>query len=247
MPTRTHAAAVGLAHMELKEKWTVYKCMKSVLVPGTALFMMWTADDVKRCPRTVFQGNVRIASLLGTAAGFHVFVFKDNGGRKVRSQDMDKIVQVSNNILASRQGVHQAAKSAAINETLCDDLQGQNFDASEEQGGDSDEEQQGGDSDDEEGGETSDSSEDEGGVGKRDTGPLSNSAVPEACQLSGAQQNGDSACMPAAHSKAAGKNPSGGKPSGTIGGIALATMTPAGVGAVVTGIEPLGGACRCGG
>jgi len=198
MPTRTDAAAVGQAHMELKEKWTVYKCMKSVLVPGTALFMMWTADDVKLHPSTVFQGNVRIASLQGTAAGFHVFVFKDNVGRKVRSQDMDKIVQVSNNILASRQGVHQVAKSAAINETLCDDLQGENFDASEEEGGDSDAE---------EGGESSDSSEDEGGENP---------------------------------SGAAGENPSGGIPSVTIGGIALATKTPAGVGAVVTGIEPSG-------
>ena len=137
MPTRTHAAAVGQAHMALKEKWTVYKCMKSVLVPGTALFMMWTADDVKLHPSTVFQGNVRIASLQGTAAGFHVFVFKDNVGRKVRSQDMDKIVTVSNNILASRQGVHQAAKAAAINETLCDDLQGESFDASEGEGDES--------------------------------------------------------------------------------------------------------------
>jgi hypothetical protein len=67
---------------------TVYKCMKSVLVPGTALFMMWTEDDVKLNPSTVFQGNVRIASLQGTAAGFQVFVFKDNVGRKVRAQDI---------------------------------------------------------------------------------------------------------------------------------------------------------------
>jgi hypothetical protein len=207
--------------MELKEKWTVYKCMKSVLVSGTALFLMWTADDVKLHPSTVFQGNVRIASLQGTAAGFHVFVFKDNVGRKVRSQDMDKIVQVSNNILASRQGVHQAAKSAAINETLCDDLQGENFDASEEEGGDSDEE---------EGGESSDSSEDEGGLGKHDTGPLSNSGFPEASQSSSAQQNGEkqqgSACVPAAHSEAAGENPS------------EAAGDTAGEGAVVLGIEP---------
>ena len=111
MRTRTHAAAVGQAHMALKEKWTVYKCMKNVLVPGTALFMIWTADDVKLHPSTVFQGNIRIASLQGTAAGFHVFAFKENVGRKVRSQDMDKIVTVSNNIVASRQGVHQAAKA----------------------------------------------------------------------------------------------------------------------------------------
>ncbi len=98
MRTRTHAAAVGQAHMALKEKWTVYKCMKNVLVPGTALFMMWTADDVKLYPSSVFQGNVRIASLQGTAAGFHVFAFKENVGRKVRSQDMDKIVTVSERI-----------------------------------------------------------------------------------------------------------------------------------------------------
>ncbi len=102
MPTRTQAAAVGQAHMTLKEKWTLYKCIKSVLVPGTALFMMWTEDDLKLHPSTFFQGNVRIASLQGVAGGLHVFVFKDNVGRKVRAQDMDRVVSVSNNILASR-------------------------------------------------------------------------------------------------------------------------------------------------
>ncbi len=77
MATRVKAAAVSQAHMRLKEKWTVYKCVKSVLVPNTALFMMWTEDDVKHHPSTVFQGNVRIASLKGVAAGIYVFTFKD--------------------------------------------------------------------------------------------------------------------------------------------------------------------------
>ena len=123
MATRTKAAVVGLAYMQLKEKWTVYKCVKSVLVTNTALFMMWTEDDAKQHPDTLFKGNVRIASLKGVAAGVYVFVFKDNVGRKVRAQDMDKVVGVSNNILASRQGVHQAAKAAAMNEPLCDELE----------------------------------------------------------------------------------------------------------------------------
>ena len=70
MATRVKAAAVGQAYMRLKEKWTVYKCVKSVLVPNTALFMMWTEDDAKHHPSTVFQGNVRIASLKGVAADF---------------------------------------------------------------------------------------------------------------------------------------------------------------------------------
>ncbi len=96
MATRTKAALVGQAYMQLKEKWTVYKCVKSVLVPSTALYMMWTEDDVKQHPDTLFKGNVRIASLKGVASGVYVFVFKDNVGRKVRAQDMDKVVGVSN-------------------------------------------------------------------------------------------------------------------------------------------------------
>ncbi len=87
--------------------------------------MMWTKDDAKQHPNNpnnIFKGNVRIASLKGLAAGVYVFVFKDNVGRKVRAQDMEKVVGVSNNILASRQGVHQAAKAAALNEPLCDEL-----------------------------------------------------------------------------------------------------------------------------
>jgi hypothetical protein len=113
LPTRTQAAAVGQAHMALKEKWTVYKCMKSVLVLGTALFMMWTEDDVKLRPSTVFQGNVRIASLQGTAAGYHVFVFKDNVGRKVRTQDMDRVVTVSNNIFCKSARCTPSCKSSS--------------------------------------------------------------------------------------------------------------------------------------
>ena len=108
MATRVKAAVVGQAYMRLKEKWTVYKCVKSVLVPNTALFLMWTEDDAKHHPSTVFQGNVRIASLKGVAAGIYVFTFKDNGGRQVRAQDMDKVVAVSNNILAGR--VHHGRK-----------------------------------------------------------------------------------------------------------------------------------------
>jgi hypothetical protein len=82
MATRVKAAVVGQACMRLKEKWTVYKCVKSVSVPNTALFMMWTEDDAKHHPSTVFQDNVRIASLKGAAAGVYVFTFKDNGGRQ---------------------------------------------------------------------------------------------------------------------------------------------------------------------
>jgi hypothetical protein len=196
--------------------------MKSVLVPGTALFMMWTTDDVKLHPSTVFQGNVRIASLQGSAAGYHVFVFKDNVGRKVRSQDMEKIVAVSNNILASRQGVHQAAKAAAINETLCDELLCDSVDASDEEGGNSDED---------EGGESSDFSEDEVGLTKQGE--------------NGAQQNGKEqqsrTSVPVAHVAADVDNAIGVVASGTLGGIPLGSVTPAGEGPVIPdGENPIG-------
>ncbi len=125
---------------------------------------------------------------------------------------------------------------------MCDELQGESFDANEGEGGDSDED---------EGDESSDSSEDEVGHTKHDTGPLSSTPVADASQSSSAHQNGEvqqgSACVPAAHGVAAGENPIGGMASESLGGMAtetlgsktpLASMLPAGEGAVVPGIVP---------
>jgi hypothetical protein len=44
---REEAIAVGAAHMAQLEGWAVKKCLKSVLVAGTALYVLWTDEDQK--------------------------------------------------------------------------------------------------------------------------------------------------------------------------------------------------------
>jgi hypothetical protein len=131
------------------------------------------------------------------AAGFHVFVFKDNVGRKVRAQDMDWVVAVSNNILASRQRVHQAAKAAAINETLCQELQGAALTSDE----DEDDEDSNSVAEGEEG-ESDNSSEGEDSVEKQGSAPLPSGAIADASLPTSARTDREeqqgSASMPTA-------------------------------------------------
>jgi hypothetical protein len=42
---REEAVAVGAADMARLEGWAVKKCLKSVLVAGTALFVLWSDQD----------------------------------------------------------------------------------------------------------------------------------------------------------------------------------------------------------
>ena len=105
--------------MAQKEGWAVKKCLKSVLVAGTTLFVLWSDQDKKSNPKTTFKGTLRIASVQYVANGFTFLVYKDNGARKVANADMEHMVSFSNTILASKQTGHVEAKAAAVAEGLC--------------------------------------------------------------------------------------------------------------------------------
>jgi hypothetical protein len=117
--SRELAIAVGAAHMAQKEGWAVKKCLKSVLVAGTTLFVLWSDQDKKSNPKTTFKGTLRIASVQYVANGFTFLVYKDNGARKVANADMEHMVSFSNTILDSKQAGHIEAKEAAVAERLC--------------------------------------------------------------------------------------------------------------------------------
>ncbi len=140
MPTRgALAAEVAKAHMEQQMKWTVLRIMKTCLCNGTALYMVWSADDQKAHPKTNFVGNVRIATWHSVGVGVTTFIFKDNTVRNVRGTDIGKVIEVSNNIQSSRSQVHQAARLAAQQEPLCAGLASPFSDAEGEENEDSDE------------------------------------------------------------------------------------------------------------
>ncbi len=83
--------------------------------------MLWTDEDQKQHPKVDFVGNVWIASVQAILNGYTFLVFKENVARKVQNGDMDKVALVSNNILSRnhQEGVHQTAKTAALQEPLC--------------------------------------------------------------------------------------------------------------------------------
>jgi hypothetical protein len=99
--------------------WTVQKALKSVLVVGTPLCLIWTEEHQKLFPKCTFEGNVRIAIVQAVANGYNFLVFKDNSFQKISICDMQQVVTVSNNILANRQVGHTRAKAAAVQEPLC--------------------------------------------------------------------------------------------------------------------------------
>jgi hypothetical protein len=110
---------VGAGRMAQDNGWTVQKCVKSVLVVGTPLYLMWTAEHQKQFPKCTFEGNVWIAIVQYVANGFNFMVFKDNCVRKIANCDMQQVVSVSNNILSSIQVGHTRARGAALEESLC--------------------------------------------------------------------------------------------------------------------------------
>ena len=140
--SRELAIAVGAAHMAQKEGWAVKKCLKSVLVAGTTLFVLWSDQDKKSNPKTTFKGTLRIASVQYVANGFTFLVYKDNGARKVANADMEHMVSFSNTILDSKQAGHIEAKEAAVAERLCPafDPDASDSDISDEEDGEEDDE-----------------------------------------------------------------------------------------------------------
>ncbi len=79
MPTRgSLAVEVAKAHMEEQLKWAVLRIVKTFLCKGTAVYMLWTADDQKSHPQTKFVGNVRIATWHSAGVGVTTYIFKDN-------------------------------------------------------------------------------------------------------------------------------------------------------------------------
>ena len=110
---------VAASSMEQDNGWTVTKYTKTVLVVGTPLYLMWTDEHQKLHPQCTFEGNVRIAITQYIANGFIFMVFKDNSVRKIHRSDEEKVITVSNNIVASRQVGHTRAKATAAKEPLC--------------------------------------------------------------------------------------------------------------------------------
>ena len=117
--SREEAVAVGAAHMARLQGWTVKKCLKSVLVAGTALYVLWSDEDIKHNPKNTFKGTIRIACVQYVVNGHTFLVYKDNGTRKVANADMEQVISFSNTVLASRQGGHVSAKEASVAERLC--------------------------------------------------------------------------------------------------------------------------------
>jgi hypothetical protein len=143
----------------MKETWTVEKILKTCVTQGTALYMVWTTEDQKQHAKTSFVGNVRTATVHSTAIGMTTCMFKDGTIRTIRGCDIAKVIEVSNNILNSRAQVHQAAKVAAQNESLCGQLvfgeESDDEDGSDEEQGEDSDEEKGEDSDEASDGEPS--------------------------------------------------------------------------------------------
>jgi hypothetical protein len=117
MPTR-NAIAVAKAHIASKEKWTVNKVLKMQITLGTALYMVWSADDQKHYPPKSDVGNVRIGLLQSVTGGVHIVFFKDNTVRKVRASDVTKVIEISNGIYSSGLLVHRNNKILANQEVM---------------------------------------------------------------------------------------------------------------------------------
>jgi hypothetical protein len=117
MPTRS-AIAVAKKHMAIIEQWTVHKVLKMQITFGTALYMVWSADDQKRYPPKAVVGNVRVGLLQAITGGVHIFLFKDQTVRKVQTSNLSKVIDVSNSIFSSGLGVHRNEKTLAHQEPI---------------------------------------------------------------------------------------------------------------------------------
>ncbi len=80
--------------------------------------MVWSANDQKRFPTKTVVGNVRIATLKSVIGGVHIVFFKDQCARKVRTGDIHKAIDVSNNIYTSRLAVHLQDKALVMQEPV---------------------------------------------------------------------------------------------------------------------------------
>jgi hypothetical protein len=134
MSTR-NPIAVAKKHMAKIEQWTVHKVLKPMQITlGTALYMVWSADDQKRSPPKVVVGNIRVGLLQAITGGVHIFLFKDHTVRKVHTTNLAKVVEVSNSIHSSGLTVHRNDKTLATKEPLGESSSGEGEDSDDEDG-----------------------------------------------------------------------------------------------------------------
>jgi hypothetical protein len=110
--------AVAKKHMAEIEQWTVHKVLKMQITLGTALYMVWSADDQKRYTPKGVVGNVRDGLLQAITGGVHIFLCKDHTVRKVQTSNLSKVIEISNSIFSSGLAVHRNDKTLAHQEPL---------------------------------------------------------------------------------------------------------------------------------
>ncbi len=134
MSTR-NPIAVAKKHMAKIEQWTVHKVLKPMQITlGTALYMVWSADDQKRYTPKVAVGNIRVGLLQAITGGVHIFLFKDHTVRKVHTSNLAKVIEVCNSIHSSGLTVHRNDKMLATKAPLGETSSGEGEDSDEEEG-----------------------------------------------------------------------------------------------------------------